>query len=46
MGFAFKGVELSEEDIDLYNEWNAYKKEKNFEEADRVRGLLIERGIL
>jgi cysteinyl-tRNA synthetase len=46
MGFAFKGVELSEEDIDLYNKWNAYKKEKNFEEADRVRGLLIERGIL
>lgn len=46
MGFAFKGVELREEDIDLYNEWNAYKKEKNFEEADRVRGLLIERGIL
>jgi cysteinyl-tRNA synthetase len=46
MGFAFKGVELSEEDIDLYNEWKAYKKEKNFEEADRVRGLLIERGIL
>ena len=46
MGFAFKGVELSEEDIDLYNEWNAYKKEKNFEEADRIRGLLIERGIL
>ena len=46
MGFAFKGVEVSEEDIDLYNEWNAYKKEKNFEEADRVRGLLIERGIL
>lgn len=46
LGFFFEGTKLSEEDIALYEEWNAYKKEKNFDEADRVRKELTERGIL
>lgn len=46
LGFLFEGIKLSEEDIALYEEWNAYKKEKNFDEADRVRKELTERGIL
>ena len=46
LGFLFEGTKLSEEDIALYEEWNAYKKEKNFDKADRVRKELTERGIL
>lgn len=46
LGFLFEGTKLSEEDIALYEEWNAYKKEKNFDEADCVRKELTERGIL
>lgn len=46
LGFLFEGSKLSEEDIALYEQWNAYKKEKNFDEADRVRKELTERGIL
>ena len=46
LGFLFEGTKLSEEDIALYEEWNADKKEKNFDEADRVRKELTERGIL
>lgn len=46
LGFLFEGTKLSEEDIALYEEWNAYKKEKNFDQADRVRKELTERGIL
>lgn len=46
LGFLFEGTKLSEEDIALYEEWNAYKKEKNFDEADRVRKELTEGGIL
>lgn len=46
LGFLFEGNKLSEEDIALYEQWNAYKKEKNFDEADRVRKELTERGIL
>lgn len=46
LGFLFEDTKLSEEDIALYEEWNAYKKEKNFDEADRVRKELTERGIL
>ena len=46
LGFLFEGTKLSEEDIALYEQWNAYKKENNFDEADRVRKELTERGIL
>lgn len=46
LGFLFEGTKLSEEDIALYEQWNACKKEKNFDEADRVRKELTERGIL
>ena len=46
LGFLFEGTKLSEEDLALYEEWNAYKKEKNYDEADRVRKELTERGIL
>lgn len=46
LGFLFEGTKLSEEDIALYEQWNAYKKEKNFDAADRVRKELTERGIL
>lgn len=46
LGFLFEGTKLSEKDIALYEQWNAYKKEKNFDEADRVRKELTERGIL
>lgn len=46
LGFLFEGTKLSEDDIALYEEWNAYKKEKNFDEADRVRKELTKRGIL
>lgn len=46
LGFLFEGTKLNEDDIALYEEWNAYKKEKNFDEADRVRKELTERGIL
>ena len=46
LGFLLEGAKLSEEDIALYEEWNAYKKERNFDEADRVRKELTERGIL
>lgn len=46
LGFLFEGTKLSEEDIALYEQWNAYKKEKNFDEADRVRKELTARGIL
>jgi len=46
MGFKFDGVHLADEDIDLYNQWNALKKDKNFDEADKIRALLMERGVL
>ncbi len=46
LGFDFAPRQLSEDDIDLYNQWDSFKKEKNFEEADKIRALLVQRGIL
>jgi len=37
---------LSAEDIQLYNQWNELKKQKNFELADEIRQQLVQRGIL
>lgn len=36
---------LSEEDKALFEQWNTYKKAKDFENADKVRAILIERGL-
>ena len=39
-------VKLNEEDKKLYQEWTNYKSQKDFENADRIRNILIQRGIL
>lgn len=36
---------LSEEDKALFEKWNSYKKAKDFENADKVRAILMERGL-
>lgn len=46
LGVELNYNKLNEENKDLYNKWNALKKEKNFEEADKIRAILTERGIL
>ena len=46
IGFVFETKVLSEEDIETYNQWNAYKAEKNFEKADELRTILIDKGII
>ena len=37
---------LSSEDKEIYKQYLAFKKEKNFEESDKLRNVLIEKGIL
>lgn len=46
MGFVYETKVLSQEDVDLYNEWMKEKAEKNFENADVLRTALIEKGII
>ena len=46
LGVEMPYKKLNSDDLDLYNKWDAFKKEKNFEEADKIRAVLIERGIL
>ena len=46
LGVELNYNKLNEENKDLYNKWNALKKEKNFEEADKIRAILTKRGIL
>lgn len=36
---------LTEEDKALFEQWNTYKKAKDFENADKVRAILMERGL-
>ena len=38
--------ELNDEEIELYQQWEAYKANKDFENADVVRQTLISKGVL
>lgn len=46
LGIICPNINLSSEDIELYNKWNQAKKDKDFEKADLYRATLIEKGIL
>ena len=46
VGFKFEVKELTEEEIELYQQWDNYKAQKDFENADKVRQELISRGVL
>ena len=46
LGIDIKKVVLTEEDKEIYNNWNKAKQEKDFEKADVYRKQLMEKGIL
>ncbi len=46
LGVKLSSVELTSEDIDNYNKWQEYKSQKDFENADKFRALLSDRGII
>lgn len=46
LGLVFNEKILSEEDKSLFTKWNEYKANKDFINADEVRKILIERGLL
>ena len=46
VGFKFEVKELNDEEIELYQQWEAYKANKDFENADVVRQTLISKGVL
>ena len=46
LGLELKYDKLSKEDKELFNNWNKLKAEKNFDEADKLRAKLLERGLL
>lgn len=46
LGLKYDFKELTDDDILLYNNWLENRKNKNFEEADKLRDILIQRNIL
>ena len=46
LGVTVSYKKLSLVEKDLYKEWEKYKSEKNFEEADKIRQKLTELGVL
>ncbi len=46
LGIDYRYIKLSEEDKNLFNLWNEAKNAKNFESADKYRGVLIEKGLM
>ena len=45
IGVVVEKIILSAEDKEVFEAWNKAKSEKNFEEADKYRALLIEKGL-
>lgn len=46
LGIVVEKPEITEEDINLFEAWNAAKAEKDFDKADEYRNKLSERGLL
>ena len=46
LGLEYEFVTLSEEDKETYNKWLEYRSNKDFENADKMRNILIERKII
>lgn len=46
LGLYIPRVTLSEADVKLFDAWDHYKKEKDFEKADAIRNALIKKGYL
>ncbi len=46
LGIKLSDVVLSEDDIDIYYKWNTSKANKDFENADKYRNILTQRGII
>ena len=46
LGLVFNERELSLEDKELFNKWNEFKANKDFNSADEVRKILMERNLL
>ena len=46
LSFDLQTKVLEKDDIDLYNKWNEYKKQKDFVNADECRNQLVSRGVL
>lgn len=46
LGIRLDRIVLSDDDKDVFANWNQAKAEKNFEAADQYRAVLMERGLL
>ena len=46
LGLDIKYVKLEKDDLDLLNQYNQAKSDKNFAKSDEIRQILIEKGIM
>lgn len=46
LGLEYDFVSLTEDDKKVYNSWLESRKNKDFEKADELRGILVERNII
>ncbi|MGL4948837.1 MAG: cysteine--tRNA ligase [Anaeroplasmataceae bacterium] len=45
-GFVFPIIKLDNSQIELFNKWNEYKKNKEFDKADEIRTVLSNEGLI
>ncbi len=46
LGLKYNLPEISKEDVELYNQWNNFRNNKDYQNADKLRDKLIEKEII
>jgi cysteinyl-tRNA synthetase len=46
LGLEYELVNLTDDDKELYKKWIEYRNNKDFENADKLRGQLVEKNII
>ena len=46
LGLEYDLIKLSDEDKDIYRQWLEYRNNKDFENADKLRGILVDKRII
>lgn len=46
IGFVYEPKQLTEDELELYQNWNDAKAKKDFQTADKIRSELIDKGII
>ncbi|UWD34072.1 cysteine--tRNA ligase [Mesomycoplasma molare] len=46
LGFSFVNEKIEKEDLNMYYQWQKYRENKDFQKADELRQILVQKGLI